>query len=246
MVSLHGVPDRASTESPYPSLVDSDNLLHTLGEKHKPTKRPHNYLPYYWMHFRDIHKSVKHVIEIGVQTECSVKMWEEFFPNATIHGLDIDPACKSHEGGRIRIHIGDQADPSFLHSVLDAMDGAPDIVIDDGSHLPNHQIATFNVLFPALSRHGVYVIEDTGGAVNDMELQTVSEMKTLVDHVMHWPDSFEPSDWSHLCTFGDTASWADRHVTGVAFYRWICFVFRGRNPEDNPYLTPKSFDTSLL
>lgn len=238
-IALSGVPEEAAEKSPYPFLVSSDNPLHALGETWQPTKRLHNYLPLYWMHFRDIRQSVRNVIEIGVQTECSVRMWEEFFPNATIHGLDIDPACKCHEGGRIRIHTGSQADPAFLRSVLDAMEGAPDIVIDDGSHAPNHQIATFNELFPALSQHGVYVIEDTGGVVNDMELQTVNEMKTLVDHVMHWPDSYDPSDWPYLHTFGDAASWAERHVIGVAFYRWICFVFRGRNPEDNPYLTPK-------
>lgn len=191
-IHLAHTPERPLAKSPYAFPISGENPLEALGEKWKPTKRLHNYLPHYWAHFRDIRHAVRHVIEIGVQSECSVRMWEEFFPNATIYGLDIDPACQSHEGGRVRIRIGDQSDPAFLRSVLAEMDGAPDIVIDDGSHKPNHQIATFNVLFPNLSEHGLYVIEDTGGVVNDPQLQTVNEMKSLVDHVMYWPTSFPP------------------------------------------------------
>jgi hypothetical protein len=62
--------------------------------------------------------------------------------------------------------------------------------------------------------------------------------KVLVDHVMYWPKGFRPEDWPHLDQFPRDASWADKNVIGVAFYRWIVFVMRGNNPADNPYLTP--------
>jgi hypothetical protein len=32
---------------------------------------------------------------------------------------------------------------------------------DDGSHIPEHQLLTFNILFPKLTSGGVYIIEDT-------------------------------------------------------------------------------------
>jgi hypothetical protein len=35
-----------------------------------------------------------------------------------------------------------------------------DIIIDDGSHLSAHQIATFEHLYGALREGGVYVVED--------------------------------------------------------------------------------------
>ena len=95
-----------SDKSPFPFAVNRNNLLEKLGEKYSPTKRMHNYLVYYWTHFRDIHTEVRSVVEIGVQTDRSIRMWEEFFPNATIYGLDIDPKCKQFEGQEKDIYRG--------------------------------------------------------------------------------------------------------------------------------------------
>jgi len=224
--------------SPFPFLVSSGNALEELGAKYRPTKRRHNYLPYYWMHFRDIRFAVKNVLEIGVQTDRSIRMWEEFFPHATIHGIDIDPECSRFEGGRRRMFIGDQGDPDFLHRVVERSGGAFDIVIDDGSHRVEHQLATFDFLFPAMSDHGIYVVEDTGGCVGDPELATVRSLTALVDSIMYWPRGFQARNWMYLSEFPPDARWIDRNVVGIAFYRWIVFIMRGRNPGDNPFLAP--------
>jgi hypothetical protein len=222
--------------SPYAFPIAAGNELEALGEKHQPTKRLHNYLPYYWMHFRDIRNDVRNVLEIGIQTDKSIRMWEEFFPNATIHGLDIDPGCEQFEGDRRRMHVGDQSDREVLARVAAAADGPFDIVIDDGSHRVEHQLATFDCLFPLMSEHGIYVVEDTGGCVGDPENVTVNTLQTLVDSIQYWPAGTRPSDWPRVADFPEDASWADRNVIGVAFYRWIVFVMRGRNPQDNPHL----------
>ncbi|WP_454021041.1 hypothetical protein [Azospirillum sp. Marseille-Q6669] len=217
-------------------MIHRKNPLELLGEKYQPSKRNHNYLQHYWTHFRDIAHEVRNVCEIGVQTDRSVRMWEEFFPNATIHGVDIDPDCKRFEQGRIRIHIGDQSDRSFLEKLV-AEAGAPfDIVIDDGSHIPRHQIDTFDFLFPRMSEHGVYALEDTGGCVGDYGNRVINHLRSLTDAINHWPEGFRPQDWPFLSEFTDDAPWQARNVVGVAFYRWIAFVFRGQNPRDNPYL----------
>jgi hypothetical protein len=219
-------------------MASHDNPLEQLGDKYLPTKRRHNYLVYYWMHLRDIRLDVRSVLEIGVQTDRSIRMWEEFFPNATIHGIDIDPACKQFEGDRIRIHIGDQADAEFLRRVAQSVADPFDLVIDDGSHLVSDQLSTFEVLFPAMSDHGIYVIEDTGGVVGDFQLQTVRSLGTLVQDIMYWPAGFPPRDWPYLSKLPAEASWSAKNVVGIAFYRWIVFVMRGKNPEDNAFLMP--------
>lgn len=228
-------PGMETSASPWPHWIESPNPLSELGEKWRPTKRVHNYLPYYWLHFRDIRHSVRNVIEIGVETERSVRMWEEFFPNATIHGIDINPGCAAYSSGRVKIHVGSQADEAFLERCVSSMSGGIDIVIDDGSHRPDHQIASFNFLFPRLSSHGIYVIEDTGACVDDVALRTVNRLKTLIDRIFYWPD--DPSThWTSLAEFPESSTWLDRHVTGIAFYRWMVFVMRGNNPGDNPHL----------
>ena len=211
-------------------------MLQQLGDKHQPSKRHHNYLVYYWMHFRDIHTQVKTVLEIGVETERCLRMWEEFFPNATIYGVDINPDCKAFESDRVKVMIGDQGDREFCRQVVEQAGGQFDIIIDDGSHRPEHQLASFNWLFPTLTEHGIYVMEDTGGVVGDTELETVSRLRDLVDNIMHWPEGYRPEDWGYLSEFDETASWADCNIVGAAFYRWIAFIMRGKNPQDNPYL----------
>ena len=74
----------------------SDNLLGDLEDKYTPSKMFHNYMVHYWTHLRDVRHQVRKVVEIGVQTPASLLMWGEFFPNATIFGLDVDPACERY------------------------------------------------------------------------------------------------------------------------------------------------------
>jgi hypothetical protein len=225
---------RGDAKSPHGFPIDLDNPLEALGRKYEPTKREHNYLPFYWMHLRDIREKVRNVCELGVQSDRSIRMWEEFFPGATIYGVDIDPAVRRFEGGRRRIRIGDQSDRGFLKGLVDEVEGGLDIVIDDASHRMRHQLISFDALFPALTSHGVYVVEDTGGVSNSQP--TVDRLKELVDSIMHWPKDWEPEDWPQLTSLPDDAGWAARHTIGIAFYRWIVFVYRGHNPGDNPHL----------
>ncbi|WP_156428321.1 class I SAM-dependent methyltransferase [Novosphingobium sp. FSW06-99] len=101
------------------------------------------------------------VVEIGVQHGGSLLIWERFFDgDVDIVGLDILADCRKFAGGNVRIFIGDQSDPAFLDDVIAAV-GQADIIIDDGSHIPYHQIKTFEVLFYKLLKDGgVYICED--------------------------------------------------------------------------------------
>ncbi len=222
------------------------NLLEELGEKYKPTKRHHDYLKHYWRHLGDRRLEVKKFIEIGIQSDRSINMWEEFFPNARLYGIDIDPKCREYAGGRKEIFIGSQADKAFLAEVVERVGAGIDVIIDDGSHLAEHQLFTFDHLFPLLAENGIYVIEDTGGVVGDTRLKTVNVMKSLVDHIYYWPDGFHGGNWPFLARFPESASWLARNVVGAAFYRWIVFVMRGKNPQDNQFLrVPGPGDTLL-
>ncbi len=95
-------------------------------------------------------------------------MWRHYFgPQARIHGVDIEPACKAYESDGIEITIGDQGDPAFWSTLL-ARTPRIDIVIDDGGHLPHQQVVTLEALLPHLSPGGVYVCEDIFGATNEV------------------------------------------------------------------------------
>jgi hypothetical protein len=101
------------------------------------------------------------IVEIGVQHGGSLQMWRNYFGDGTtVIGVDILPACKNFERDDVKIFIGDQADPAFL-DILSREIGTVDAIIDDGSHVPAHQIASFEKLFyNNLSDNGVYIVED--------------------------------------------------------------------------------------
>jgi hypothetical protein len=88
-------------------------------------------------------------------------MWNDFFlGDVDIIGVDILPECKRFEGGNIRVLVGDQSDDSFLEMLSNQV-GELDIIVDDGSHICSHQIATFETLFyKNLKPSGIYFVED--------------------------------------------------------------------------------------
>ena len=128
-----------------------------------------------WEHYLDIYDRYfskfigKNLViaEIGVFSGGSLGMWKEYFVNkAEIWGIDIEPDCKNYEQDGVRVFIGDQSDPSFLRKIT-KQDKNIDILIDDGSHLPRHQIISFEEIFKEMNPGGVYICEDVHGIHNE-------------------------------------------------------------------------------
>ncbi len=140
-----------------------NNPLDLLARRHATDKGPdgHAYTTGYFALFAPLRERGLALLEIGVASGASLRMWEDFFPNARIFGIDEDPAAARHASARARIFIGDQVDADFLAKVV-LETGPLDVVIDDGSHHPDHQLASLRALFPHLRDGGVYVIEDLG------------------------------------------------------------------------------------
>lgn len=130
---------------------------------------PHRYTPVYFHHLDPRREAIKRVLEIGICTTRDIKngrtgaslfMWEEFFPNAEIFGIDIDPASMINEG-RIKSAIANQGDPGSMARAYEAFGGQPfDLIVDDGSHDPIYQTAAAIIMLPRLAKGGLYFIED--------------------------------------------------------------------------------------
>jgi len=104
------------------------------------------------------------LLELGVLEGGSLLLWHDYFPQATIVGVDINPSRDFDPSERIHIYKGSQADPEFLSRMANeiAPDGF-DIIIDDASHIGEFTKAAFWHLFDNhLKPHGLYVIEDWG------------------------------------------------------------------------------------
>jgi hypothetical protein len=85
-------------------------------------------------------------------------MWEEYFPEAKIFACDIREDTLINEG-RIRSLMCDQSDPFSLGIMCGIFGLVYDVIIDDGSHIPEHQEITARILLQ-YCRPSLYVIED--------------------------------------------------------------------------------------
>ena len=162
----------ASTQSASssPSEPELPNALQEYFDGHREGRgiwKWKHYFDIYHRHFSKFIGREVHLMEIGIYSGGSLDMWKAYFgPKCHVYGLDIEPACKSYEGERVKVFIGDQADREFWKDVRKQVP-VLDIVIDDGGHLPHQQRVTLEETLPHLSMGGVYFCEDIHGASND-------------------------------------------------------------------------------
>ena len=119
----------------------------------------HNYVELYGAFFAPLRDRAERVLEIGVLHGASVRLWEAYFPQATIFGIDIMDMSQ-HETRRIRTFVADQANREQLAQFLEEYGSEFDIVIDDGGHTMEQQQVSFGFLFPHLRSKGIYIVED--------------------------------------------------------------------------------------
>lgn len=126
----------------------------------------HYYTQVYHAYLNARRPRVGRVLELGVNKGGSLRMWQEYFPNALIVGVDCAPDCLFHD---LRIHceLGDETDPIAMRRIA-RLHGPFDVIIDDGSHEPEHQFGAAVNLFPYLkARTGLYFIEDLSVDLRD-------------------------------------------------------------------------------
>lgn len=153
---------------PYPTFWYYDAKK---GEKVFRYMYSHNYYLEYAKRFQSKRNSALKVLEIGVNTGHSVLMWERYFPNATIYGIDIDlsithlginPKELTKDYDRIKLFEFDACNKSNVDNFFKENGGDFDIIIEDGSHLGHHQILSTLYYMPLLKENGIMVIEDIG------------------------------------------------------------------------------------
>jgi hypothetical protein len=104
------------------------------------------------------------LLELGVLAGESLRLWQEYFWNGTIVGLDLRPVTINDPMERIFVYQGAQQDTALLSRIAQerASDGF-DIIIDDASHIADLTRISFWHLFDNhLKPGGLHVVEDWG------------------------------------------------------------------------------------
>jgi hypothetical protein len=210
------------------------NDLNRLADLFKTDKWGHHwYTQHYQRYFAPLRNKRLNVLEIGVggyefcdRGGASLRMWKAYFRKSQIIGIDLYDKRHFSEK-RIDIRQCDQTDREAL-TCLAAEYGGFDIVIDDGSHLNEHVIKTFRILFPLLRKDGIYVVEDTqtaywptwGGGLNERHTSTAffKAMTDGLNYVEYPVTNYQPS-------------YFDRHVVEISFFHNLIFICKGNNDE---------------
>ena len=144
------------------------NDLLTLFDKHNTDKgsKKHFYDKVYEQHFEKVRYEHINILEIGVFKGESTAALHEYFPNATIYGLDIFVRQQPHEIAilneeRVKHLKADSLNPDVGVLIKNAWpDVEFDIIIDDGAHWPEANRLTFKHIIPFLKDDGKYFVED--------------------------------------------------------------------------------------
>lgn len=162
----------------------------------------HQYTKHYQTYFDKYVKNPKKILELGIYTTkidqngptvnesgASIKTWSEYFPDATIYGLDIIDFsnldknyhniktfpcnCEIREEGDfekltdnwLKSLINDPKQKMVggkvsLKTMANSLGGDFDIIIDDGPHTMTGQQIFLGYMFKYLKSGGIFVIED--------------------------------------------------------------------------------------
>lgn len=149
-----------------PSLASICDYLNPLKERatYVLKNRVHH-----WMYEEILRKrEIKSLLEIGVFYGGSTHAWRVRLPECNLYSLDINyPLQDSRLLDRVSSLFthGSSTDHLTLDEVCTR---APfDLIIDDASHIPSHQIGAFIYLVNKFALGGAYVVEDVHSADQD-------------------------------------------------------------------------------
>ena len=219
--------------------ICQDNLNRLAGLFGSDKYGFHFYTEQYMKLFSPLRKQKLKILEIGIggfedpdQGGASLLAWQYFFPNASIYGIDLYDKTKL-DSKRIKTFKGSQVDRNFLTDVINNT-GRMDIIIDDGSHIPIHQVESFKFLFPYLNDGGYYVVEDTLSSYNPYydkedgpQGNFLNFAKSLTDYVNFRNDpAFLKEDFETIkkeLSHNDTSSLAGE-LEFVSFYEQMVII----------------------
>ncbi len=205
----------------------NERTLDAIGLQHGTDKssRHHDYLSFYESAFAPLRDKPLTILEIGVLNGASVRTWHDYFPKARVIGCDIDPMARRWAGDRIEIEYMDQSNIEDLVRIA-VKYGPFDIVIEDGSHLWDHQTTSLKTLYPFVRPGGFYVVEDLQTNYGEFEAEYRGlARQSCVEFLMQWLDlhiadnalPLNRVEDPFLRTYG-------RGARAISFHKRVCLI----------------------
>lgn len=181
--------------------------LDELGLLHGTDKASsfHNYCEVYERYFAPERERIRRVLEIGVLSTGSLKMWRDYFPAARVVGVDIDRNClqwierPGWDRGRMELHIADATNPVMMERFF-ASEEPFDLIVDDGAHTARSiRTALWAGFLRGLKPGGWYVIEDLHAGFrpefNEPGYPTTMDLLLSLGRELNWGGQGQCGDW---------------------------------------------------
>jgi cephalosporin hydroxylase len=158
--------------------------------------KKHGYEAVYEPDFEPLrNKSIK-ILDVGVFKGASVQAWLDYFPKATVYGIDIFTRLNPEDvevlqDERVKWIKGDSMSEDIVKQIRSEWGNTKfDIIIDDGKHTPEANRLTFQNLFQFLKKGGKYYVED----VWPLDIMTSKELGH--PWIMSKPDDYNHFEYA--------------------------------------------------
>lgn len=149
----------------------------------------HSYIELYELLLQNKRLAAKNILEIGVQRGGSIKLWHDYFINATIYGLDIIPIKDTWEeiqnNSRIKLGRFDAYNETFFNkNFLGKIKF--DMLLDDGPHTLESMTQFIKLYSQVMKDDGILIIEDV------QDIKWLEELKKAVpNHLKQYVSTYD-------------------------------------------------------
>lgn len=197
-----------------PGSMHVEDLMYKY--KSDKSRDDHGYTKLYNLIFSPIRLTVRNVTEVGIAAGQSLQAWYRYFPQAEIHGFDVNRPHEKVQANmdrlkpRVHTHIVNILGDGVSLEELGFLPESMDVIIEDGPHSRGTQEDFLVKLFPLLRPGGIYIIEDVGQQGTKYFHEKPSLLKNKTRHILETND----------------AIWVDASLGHRAWDEWVRRVGR--------------------
>lgn len=154
------------------------SLLDFVDNTRTDKNTSHSYLELYTSLLKHKHNTAKHILEVGIWTGGSIKLWRDYFTNAVVYGLDILPHSRVMDDllndDRIVLYTSTDAyNTAVFNERILAKNITFDFLLDDGPHTHESMSQFIQLYSRVMADDGILIVEDIPSLERAESLKTV-------------------------------------------------------------------------
>jgi hypothetical protein len=165
------------------------SLLEIIDNTRTDKNTSHSYLSTYEQLLFKKKNTAKNILEVGIQSGGSIKLWHDYFVNASIYGLDTMNEehlwDEINNKDRITLYCSHDAyDTEKFKTTFLEKDIKFDLLLDDGPHTFNSMKIFIQLYSQIMADDGILIIEDIPYLdwIDKLKEFVPEELKKFVKH----------------------------------------------------------------